>query len=87
MTISGPCLNATTSSVYFILSIISQNTNLSASRNRSSSSGIIFLLLQEAKVVFLGLGGGEDKQLAGISSKIEGGSVGLSFPRDTINVV
>ena len=35
---------------------------------------------------FLGLGG-EDKQLAGISWKIEGCSISRSFPHDMINVV
>ena len=57
-------------------------TKLSTSRNCSSST---FLLLQEAKAVFIGLGGGEDKQLAGIPSKTVGGSVGLSLPRYEIN--
>ena len=39
-----------------------------------------------SEIVFLGLGGGEENQLAGMSSKIEGGAVGLSLPRDKINV-
>lgn len=58
---------------------------LSPSRNCSISSGITFLLLQEAKTVFLSLGDGEYKQLAGIPTKTEGGSVGFSLPRYEIN--
>lgn len=45
----------------------------------------MFLQLQEAKKFFLSLGGGEDKQLGGIPSKTEGGSVGFSSSRYKIN--
>ena len=57
---------------------------LSPSRNCSSSIST-FLLLQEAKTVFLSLGDGEYKQLAGIPTKTEGGSVCFSLPRYEIN--
>ena len=60
-------------------------TKLSTSRNCSSSSGITFLLLPEARTAFLGLGGGKDKHPAGIPSKTEGDSVSLSLPRYEIN--
>ena len=61
------------------------NRKRSYSLKLSSSSDVVFLIVNDESFVGLGLEGGKLRQLDGMLGKTVGGSVGRSFARYYVN--